>query len=83
MFYLKVSHDFLYRVLRESGLHMPIFSKIIFSIASHFSKQKKEWLIIDDTTMSKPLIKLLAGAYTIHNTALGRPDRGFNWGVIV
>jgi len=79
---LKVTHDFLYKVLKKSGLLKTACLKIMFAIANYFSKQKKGWLIIDDTTMSKPFIKLLAGAYTIYNTALGRPDRGFNLVVI-
>lgn len=79
---LKVSHDLLQRFLDNEARICPLFSRLMFAIAGHFSSKKKGWLIIDDTTMSKPFIKLLAGAYTIYNTALGRPDRGFNLVVI-
>lgn len=76
--FLRVAHDFLQRFLDHYGLLIPLFPKMMFAIANYYSKQEKGYLIIDDTTLSKPFIKLLAGAYTIYNTAMGRPDRGFN-----
>lgn len=77
-----ITHDRLYGVLNKADIFLLLFPKLMLSIANHFSSKKKGWLIIDDTTMSKPFIKLLAGAYTIYNTALGRPDRGFNLVII-
>jgi len=80
--FLSVAHDFLQRFLNNYGLLIPIFPKLMFSIANYHSKKKTGYLVIDDTTMSKPFAKLIAGLYTIYNTAMGRPDRGFNLVVI-
>ena len=37
---LETTHDFLHRVFKKSSLLLPIFSKILLSIANYFSKQK-------------------------------------------
>ncbi len=74
--FLGIKHDCLYRILCKMGLSLFIFTEINISIANYFSKQKSGWLIIDDTLMSKPFIKFLAGVYEVYNVVLGRPDRG-------
>jgi len=80
--FLGITHDRLYGILNKTNTLLLLFPSLMLSIAKRFSKEKKGWLIIDYTTMSKPFIKLLAGAYTIYNTSLGMPDRGFNLVVI-
>jgi len=74
--FLGIKHDSLYRILWKTGLSLFIFTEINMSIANYFSEQKSGWLIIDDTLMSKPFIKFLAGVYEVYNVVLGRPDRG-------
>jgi len=74
--FLGIKHDCLYRILWKMGLLLFIFTKINMAIANYFSKQKGGWLIIDDTLMSKPFIKFLAGVYDVYNVVLGRSDRG-------
>jgi len=71
-----ITHDRLYRILWKTGLSLFIFTEINLAIANHFSELKKGWLIIDDTLMSKPFIKFLAGVHRFYNLVLGRPDRG-------
>jgi len=71
-----IKHDRFYRILWKTGLSLFIFTEINLAIANYFSKGKKGWLIIDDTLMSKPFIKFLAGVYDVYNVVLGRPDRG-------
>ena len=80
--FLGITHDFLQRFLANYSLWLPIFPKLMFSIANFHAKEQSGYFVIDDTTMSKLFIKFLAGAYTIYNTAMGRPDRGFNLVVI-
>ena len=77
-----INHERLYGILNKANIFLPLFPSLMLSIASYFSRDTSGWLIIDDTTMSKPFIKFLAGVYTIYNTALGRPDRGFNLVII-
>jgi len=71
-----IKHEKLYQILWKTGLSLFVFTKINLSIANYFSKIKGGWLIIDDTLMSKPFIKFLAGVYEVYNVVLGRPDRG-------
>lgn len=73
---LGIKHDCLYRILCKTGLSLFIFTEINMSIANYFSKLKEGWLIIDDTLMSKPFIKFLAGVYHIYNVVFRRTDRG-------
>jgi len=75
---LGVTHDFLYRFLSKTYLLLPIFPRLMISLVNHSDKKKLGWLIIDDTTISKPFARFLAGVYTIYNTALGRPDKGLS-----
>jgi len=71
-----IKHDSLYRILWKTGFSLFIFSEINLAIANYFSKEKRGWLIIDDTLMLKPFIKFLAGVYDVYNVVLSRPDRG-------
>jgi len=71
-----IKHDKLYQILWKTGISLFIFTEINLAIANCFSKTKEGWLIIDDTLMSKPFIRFLAGIYDIYNVVLGRPDRG-------
>jgi hypothetical protein len=71
-----VSHDFLYRFLSKTNLLIPLFPKLMMSMAKYFSQEKVGWLIIDDTTISKTFARCIEGVFEIFNTSLGRNDRG-------
>lgn len=71
-----IAHDFLYRFLSKTDLLVTFFPGLMIEIANYFAIQKKGWLIIDDTSISKIFAKLLAGVCEIYDSALGRPTRG-------
>jgi len=75
---LGVTHDFLYRFLSKTYLLIPILPSLMISLVNHFDKEKLGWLIIDDTTISKPFARFLEGVYQMYNTALGRTDKGLS-----
>jgi len=77
-----IKHDFLYRFLSKANFLIPIFPELMFSIVNQFNRQKQGWLIIDDTVLSKRFAKMLAGVYSVYNSALGRPEKGFTLVVI-
>jgi len=79
---LGVTHDFLYRFLSKTYLLLPLLPHLMISLVNHFDKEKLGWLIIDDTTISKPFARFLEGVSQIYNTALGRTDRGLSIVVI-
>ena len=77
-----IKHDFLYRFLSKANLFIPIFPELMFAIVNEFNRQKKGWLIIDDTVLSKRFAKMLEGVYSVYNSALGRSEKGFTLVVI-
>jgi len=74
--YLGLNHDFLYRFLSKTDLLIPIFPKLMLSMANHFAQKGTGYLIIDDTCISKIFSRCLEGVYNVYNTALKRPERG-------
>ena len=72
----KISHDFLYRFLSKADLFLPVFPTLTMSLIKHFSEQKKGWLIIDDTIVSKLYSSFLAGIWQIFNPTTKSRDRG-------
>jgi len=78
-----LNHDFLYRFLSTTKLLIPIFPRLMFAMANYFAQTKKGYLIVDDTTMSKPFARFIVGIWDIYNTSLKRSDRGLIIVVIV
>jgi len=79
---LGISHDRLYNVLSKSKILLPLFPKLMISIAKHFSKKKKGKLTIDDTALVKPFAKWLPGVWYIFDVIFGKTEKGFRKVVI-
>jgi len=72
-----ICHDSIYKILSKMGTLLNLFPVLMISVVKYFSKQKKGYLIIDDTAMVKPFSRKLPGVFDVFDTIFGRTERGF------
>ena len=71
-----ISHDSIYRLFSKSDILCFISTRLMIKIANYYSKQKKGWIIVDDTSISKIHAKWIEGLIDVFDTALKRTNRG-------
>lgn len=71
-----ISHDSIYRYLSNNADLMTQFPSLMIKLAQYFHAQKKGWLIVDDTALSKIHAKYIEGIHWVYNSSLGRPEKG-------
>jgi len=77
-----ISHDTIYQFLLSHEKLLILFPQLLICVVKHFSRQKKGWLIFDDTGISKRFAKFIEGATQYYNTCENRLDHGISLVVI-
>ncbi len=73
-----ISHDSVYRFLLQQNFLLKLFPDLLICIAKHFDKQKKGWLVFDDTGISKRHSKFIEGVTEYYNSSENRLDHGIS-----
>jgi len=77
-----VSHNSIYRFLLQQDFLLKLFPDLLICIAKHFDKQKKGWLVFDNTGISKRYSKFIEGVTEYYNSNESRLDYGISLVVV-